>query len=57
MKFLASVAEFAEILRESPWSERSSLHDVLELAKANASGEEQREFVRLVENSLALRKH
>lgn len=57
LKFLASVAEFAEILRESPWSERSSLHDVLELAKANASGEEQREFVRLVENSLALRKH
>lgn len=57
LKFLASVAEFAEILRESPWSERSSLHDVLELAKANASGEEQREFVRLVESSLALPKH
>ncbi|MGN7469603.1 hypothetical protein [Brevibacillus sp. SAFN-007a] len=36
---------------------RSSLHDVLELAKANASGEEQREFVRLVESGLALPKH
>ncbi|MGZ0050874.1 vWA domain-containing protein [Brevibacillus gelatini] len=57
LKFLASVAQFAEILRESPWSERSSLHDVLELAKENASGEEQRDFVQLVESGLALRKH
>ncbi|MGG1660800.1 vWA domain-containing protein [Brevibacillus sp. NRS-1366] len=57
LKFLASVAEFAEILRKSPSAEESSLPDVLKLAESSAQGEHQLEFVRLVKDSLAIRGH
>ncbi|MFS0557555.1 vWA domain-containing protein [Brevibacillus sp. 179-C9.3 HS] len=54
LSFLASVAEYAEILRESPYSERSSLPDVLKLAESTATGDEQLEFVSLVRDSAAI---
>lgn len=55
LQFLASVAEFAEILRESYWAKEGSLRDVLKLADSSAVGEQQLEFVRLVKDSLAIR--
>lgn len=55
--FLAAVAEYGEILRESPYAERSSLADVLKLAEATATGEEQLEFVRLVKDSMAISRN
>lgn len=54
LSFLASVAEYAELLRESPYAEKSSLPHVLELAESTAVGEEQLEFVRLVKDSVAI---
>ncbi|MFC8683917.1 von Willebrand factor type A domain-containing protein [Brevibacillus porteri] len=54
LTFLASVAEYAEILRDSPYSERSSLPDVLKLAESTATGEEQLEFVSLVRDSMSI---
>ncbi|MFF0829243.1 von Willebrand factor type A domain-containing protein [Brevibacillus sp. NPDC003359] len=55
--FLATVAEYGEILRESPYAERSSLADVLKLAESTATGEEQLEFVRLVKDSMAISRN
>ncbi|KQL46338.1 hypothetical protein AN963_15360 [Brevibacillus choshinensis] len=56
LQFLASVAEFAEILRESYWArEDGSLRNVLKLAESSATGEQQLEFVRMVKDSLAIR--
>jgi Ca-activated chloride channel family protein len=55
LKFLASVAEFAEILRGSYWAKESSLRDVLELAEQSAEGEQQLEFVRMVKDSIAIK--
>ncbi len=56
LQFLAAVAEFAEILRQSAWaSEDTTLREVLKLAEASATGEHQLEFVRLVKDSLAIR--
>lgn len=55
LKFLASVAQFAEILRGSDVTDDASLKDVLELAESSAWGEQQLEFVRLVKDSLAIR--
>ncbi|TKI58827.1 VWA domain-containing protein [Brevibacillus antibioticus] len=55
--FLAAVAEYGEILREGPYAERSSLPDVLKLAEATATGEEQLEFVRLVKDSMAISRN
>jgi Ca-activated chloride channel family protein len=56
LKFIASVAEFAEILRGSYWAKEGSLLDVLELAEETARGEGQLEFVGLVKDTIALRK-
>lgn len=55
VQFLASVAEFAEMLRGSEWAEGSSLKKVADLAEKTATGEQQLEFVRLVKDALALR--
>ncbi|MFD2370549.1 von Willebrand factor type A domain-containing protein [Brevibacillus sp. GCM10020057] len=55
LQFLAAVAEFAEILRESYWAKDSSLRDVLKLAESSAAREEQLEFVRMVKDSIAIR--
>ncbi|MFE1628954.1 von Willebrand factor type A domain-containing protein [Brevibacillus reuszeri] len=55
LKFLAAAAQFAEILRKSPWAEEGSLRDVLDLAKSSAQGEQELEFVRIVKDSLAIR--
>ncbi|MED1746950.1 VWA domain-containing protein [Brevibacillus borstelensis] len=55
VQFLASVAEFAEMLRGSEWAEGNSLKKVADLAEKTATGEQQLEFVRLVKDALALR--
>ncbi|WP_238550917.1 vWA domain-containing protein [Brevibacillus thermoruber] len=55
LKFLAAVAECAEILRGSYWAKDSSLAAVRELAEATAAGEEQLEFVRLLKDAAAIR--
>jgi Ca-activated chloride channel family protein len=54
LMFLASVAEFAEILRGSDWAKDSSLEAVLELAEKAAEGPEQLEFVELVKDTMAI---
>ncbi|MDP5275561.1 vWA domain-containing protein [Chengkuizengella axinellae] len=54
LKFLAAVAEFAEILRDSYWARESSLLDVLKLAEENARGEKELEFVTLVKDVIAI---
>ncbi|MDH4616238.1 VWA domain-containing protein [Brevibacillus sp. AY1] len=56
LQFLATVAEFAEILRESYWAKDSSLEQVLASAEATAQGEQQLEFVRLVKDSLVIKR-
>lgn len=52
--FLASVAEFAEIMRGSFWAKESTLDAVLELAETSAVGEDQQEFVGLVKDTIAI---
>ncbi|KGX91421.1 vWA domain-containing protein [Pontibacillus marinus] len=54
LMFLASVAEFAEILGESYWAKESSLESVLELAQSSAQNEEQFAFVELVKDAIAI---
>lgn len=54
MRFLASVAEYAEILRGSYWAKKGSLQDVLELARSSAQGNKQIQFVELVKNAVAI---
>ncbi|MFD1738068.1 von Willebrand factor type A domain-containing protein [Bacillus salitolerans] len=56
LMFLAAVAEFAEILRESYWAKEGSLESVLELAQESAQTEEQYAFIELVKDAMALRK-
>jgi len=55
VQFLAAVAEYGEIMRNSFWAKESSLREVLSLAEASAQGEEQLEFVRLVKDSISLK--
>ncbi|MBO9607514.1 MAG: von Willebrand factor type A domain-containing protein [Paenibacillaceae bacterium] len=55
-KFLAAVAEYAEIMRGSYWAKDVSLRTVLPVAEQAASGEQQLDFVRLLKDTLALRK-
>jgi Ca-activated chloride channel family protein len=55
-RFIAGVAEFAEILKESPHSQTSFSHLLKELKNAKVSGQErQQEFVSLVEKTNALK--
>ncbi|GAA0344823.1 VWA domain-containing protein [Bacillus carboniphilus] len=54
LKFLAAVAEFAEILRGSYWARESSLESVLELAQDSAHAEEHYAFIELVKDAMAL---
>ncbi|HEX9743831.1 MAG TPA: von Willebrand factor type A domain-containing protein [bacterium] len=53
-RFLASVAEYAEILKDSYWAEDSSFEDVLRIADSSADNEEQREFCQLVRRAVYL---
>lgn len=55
-KFLAAVAEYAEIMRGSYWAKDVPLRTVLPVAEQAASGEQQLDFVRLLKDTLALRK-
>ncbi|RSK25954.1 VWA domain-containing protein [Bacillus sp. HMF5848] len=53
--FLAAVAEFAEIMRDSYWAKESSLKDVLALLETvNLDDEEKLKFVGLVKNTIAI---
>lgn len=54
LAFLASVAEYAEIMRGSFWAKESSLDAVLELAETSAVGEDQQEFVGLLKDTIAI---
>ena len=54
-KFAAAVAEFAEILRRSPFSEESDFSTIKEIAQAHAGAHDDRnEFVDLVEKAFRL---
>lgn len=53
-QFTASVAECAEILKESYWAEDSTLGDVLAVAEENAKGAKEKEFVDLVRQAIVL---
>ena len=50
-RFIAAVAEFGEILKESYWAEDSSLDDVLAVARPVALSSEERDFIDLVERA------
>ncbi|HZG55244.1 YfbK domain-containing protein [Paenibacillus sp.] len=54
LRFLAAVAEYAEILRGSYWAKESSIDDVLALAVPSASGERGQQFVTMVKDTAAL---
>jgi Ca-activated chloride channel family protein len=59
-RFVASVAEFAEILRESSWAQDGTLEAVRQMASQAVSDMEStssdREFVSLVQSALRLRR-
>ncbi|HZG84584.1 vWA domain-containing protein [Paenibacillus sp.] len=54
LRFLAAVAEYAELLRGSYWAKDGSMDDVLELAEASARDERELQFVTMVKDTLAL---
>jgi hypothetical protein len=52
LKFASAVAEYAEILRESEFSDGRRFDDVLEIAQGSSKGSEDRtEFMALVEKA------
>ena len=53
-QFTASVAECAEILKESYWAEDSTFGDVLSVAEENANDAKEKEFVDLVRQAIVL---
>jgi Ca-activated chloride channel family protein len=53
-RFIASVAEFAEIMKEREGMDESRLEDVLRLARKTAASERQEEFVELVERTIEI---
>ncbi|WP_309123105.1 von Willebrand factor type A domain-containing protein [Paenibacillus sp.] len=56
LKFLAAVAEYAEILRGSYWAKESSIEAVLDLAERAAKDEREQQFVTMVKDTAALRR-
>lgn len=58
-RFIASVAEFAEIMRGSFWAEGGSLNDVLDEARdalrGMEAGDREDEFVQIVRTAISLR--
>ncbi|HYG56513.1 MAG TPA: von Willebrand factor type A domain-containing protein [Symbiobacteriaceae bacterium] len=60
LRWTASVAEFAGLLKETPWAVESSLRDVLEEARLAAADldwpEQHRDAVGLMEKALSLRQ-
>jgi Ca-activated chloride channel family protein len=53
-RFIAAVAEFAEVLKNSYWAQDGSLSGVLRTADASARNDQQREFCGLVETAIRL---
>jgi len=53
-EFIASVAEFAEIMKSREGNETERLQDVLKLARRTASTERQDEFTDLVESAIEI---
>jgi len=56
LRFLAAVAEYAEILRGSYWAKEGSIEDVLALAEETAKDEREQQFVTMVKDTAALRR-
>ncbi|WP_274365678.1 YfbK domain-containing protein [Paenibacillus thermotolerans] len=56
LSFLASVAEYAELLRGSYWAKKGSMQEVLRLAERSAEGDQQQQFVSMIKDTIALRK-
>ena len=54
LRFLAAVAEYAELLRGSYWAKDGSMDRVLELAQASAQDERELQFVTMVKDTAAL---
>jgi len=54
LQFLAAVAEYAEILRDSYWAKDGSMADVLKLAEQTAAGEKEQQFVTMIKDTIAL---
>ncbi|MWC29819.1 DUF3520 domain-containing protein [Paenibacillus sp. MMS18-CY102] len=53
--FIAAVAEFAKIMKDSNGAEVSQLQDVLQMAETYASGEREEDFVALVKKAIKIR--
>jgi len=53
-RFIASVAEFAEIMKDREGMDEDRLEDVLRLARRTAASERQEEFVELVERAIEI---
>jgi Ca-activated chloride channel family protein len=56
LKFLAAVAEYAELLRGSYWAKNGSIDDVLSLAEQAAKTERELQFVTMVKDTAALQR-
>lgn len=56
LAFLASVAEYAELMRGSYWAKNGSMRDVLKLAESSADGEREQQFVSMVRDTIALQE-
>ncbi|WP_199620073.1 vWA domain-containing protein [Paenibacillus alkalitolerans] len=54
LAFLASVAEYAELLRGSYWAKNGSMKDVLQLLEASAETEQEHQFAAMVKDTVAL---
>ncbi|QMV43620.1 YfbK domain-containing protein [Cohnella cholangitidis] len=55
-KFLVAVAKFAELIREGEGASAPALEEIRMLAKGNAEGKEQKEFVKLIDRAIDLGK-
>lgn len=53
-RFIAGVAEFAEILKHSYWAEESSFGDVLDVVEDIARNEDEEQFVELVNHCVSI---
>lgn len=56
LRFLAAVAEYAELLRGSYWAKDGSMANVLTLAEQTATGEREQQFVTMVKDTIALQR-
>jgi len=56
-RFTATVAEFAEILKESYWAKEGTLEEVLKVAElTKLQGEKELEFIQLVNDAISIKE-